>query len=308
MHLGYVQFQELVEGFNFLPEIKRKRLLYQVFPECLPINFSDQPDFNGIKTFNYDNKLLFISRFFYRGKKDRSGRALLEACVLSVDFKEFNKYYRDVELIVNLLDQMANKGVLDKNLFLKELYGKNIFSDERKFLEFIGLVRKYGSSFLSQILGAVIDRKRLIILHKEQDYTIMKIIFILLPKKILYKLSTSTVCTNPDEKYRENIVVTSVYPEKTSEPVVDLNSKSIRNGSKNELIEFVLEELVSGSWFGFSQIELFNFLVDYLDHAITKMSNPVEVSEKLRAMVATVAKAEKLYKLLKKNWKKLSKI
>jgi len=307
MHLGYVKFQEIVEGFDFLPEGERRKLLYEVFPRYVPLDYAYQTNFNGFKTFNFNGQVLFISRFFFRGEKDQWGRPVLEACIAAINFDEFNKFFRDIELVISCLDQIAAEKTFEEKMLLITLHEKSFFSFKERFTELINLIKKFKPDFLSWILGTIIDKKELIIPPQEYSYSVMKLIFAFLPKTLLFNVSTSSICTNPIADDRENIVVSTVTVERTKSPTIDFEERRVRNGTKNELIYFILDELVQNSWFNYSQIELFNFLIDYLDHTATgKIIEPTKLSEKLNAMKKTLNKTEELYRLLKKNLRKIS--
>lgn len=307
MDLGYVQFQESINGLSKLPEVVKRNLLFEAFPRYMPINFADKPNFKGVKIFSYNARILLISRFLYKGAKDRWGRPLLEAYVLAINFNEFNKDFRDIQLIIRLLDSFAQKGIIDIDTFLSELKANSLFVNESRSTQILNLIKKLTPEFLSEVIGSIIEKRELIIpAHNEANALfIMAVLFI--PKSILYKVSMSSVCINPLAEDKEDVVITNVKPENTKKPIVDFESKMVKNGKKNELIFFILNEIIQGSWFGFSQLELFNFMVDLLEAASNgKVIEPFFFSEKLRAMKKTVEKAERLHNLLKKNIKKIT--
>ena len=307
MDLGYVQYQESLKGLESISEGIRRNLLYEAFPRYIPIDFANQPGFKGLKSFSYEKEILFISRFFYRGMKDEWGRPLLEAYIVAIHRDEFQKYFRDIGLIVNLLDLMAEQEALDKEKFLAMLESKSFFIDSERFSDFIDLLRKIEPVFSSQVLGSIIDKRELIIPADSNSKSLIKVIFGFLPKAVLYSISISSICTNPLADDRENVIITPIEIGKTKKPVVDFKSKTVWNGTKNELIHFIIEELIENAWFGFSPIELFNFLIDYLDLAGTgKILDPTEISEKLDAMKKTLLKADRLYNLLKRNLKRIT--
>lgn len=305
--------EEVISNIPLDQEVKNE-LCIESFPLYPSSNFSDIPNYEGLKIFNMGNKIC-ISYFFNGGKTDRFGRSVISAKIAIIPVNKFYGNYRDV---IAIRDYLRNVRIeqSSEDEFKSYLNQNSFVSEPRRFLNFLN---QYNFDFLSKSISCLINSSEVDIYYTNlvDKESFLRVVYFFLPFITLKSSSFVSECERPESGQRETYVMvpkkinskkkigfgavgglTKKFFGKNLEGknIIHIDEQKVRSGPYINAVKAIIFEIQKDEeWYTISWDEKYLILLQLLNDIISKDKSNLFVNHgKLRKMDETLRIIKKL--------------
>ncbi len=301
---AYVDYQESVVTSTPLEPKIENSLKIRSFPSYPRMDYSELPNYEGLKIFGIADTIC-ISYFLYMGEKDELARPLLSARVAIIPTTKFDLYGRDVIAVRDFLKVSRDTFPLKEDFFYF-IENNSFILDNKKFKE---TIQKFDLKFLINSISCLITHDKVSIYYLDTSIaeSFIRVVYSILPLRILKERSFSTECEVTGSPYAENYVMIpmkekkrlfpNIFDKKNDKRVeINLEKKKSHHGKYTQIINAVVSELAYGEdWYTISWKEKYQILVTFLDKIISgERVRIVTLSEKLSKMSNTIERIKSI--------------